>query len=144
MLLEHPFLVAEAHEEIAFLDFPEAELDGLRRAILEADTSPQGLDVEQLRQHLGQNGFATAVDAVTCALAAHAKFLSRVPGAAGVRQSWLHVTRMVRQGEPGESADDLTVPEAWERAQAQWEGEAQEGFSENEFPPSRTEGVLPR
>ena len=35
MLLEHPFLVAEAHEQIAFLDFPEPELDGLRRAILE-------------------------------------------------------------------------------------------------------------
>ena len=83
------------------------------------------------------------VDAVTCALAAHAKFLSRVPGAEGVRQSWLHVTRMVREGGRSESAD-LTVPEAWERAQAQWEGEAQEGFSETEFPPSRAESVSPR
>ena len=144
MLLEHPFLIAEAHEEIAYLDCPEPELDSLRRAILEADTGPQGLDAEELRQHLGQNGFATAVNAVTHALAAHAKSLSRVPGAEGVRQYWMHVTRMVREGGRGESADDLTVPEAWERAQARWEGEAQEGFAETEFPPGRAEGLSPR
>jgi DNA primase len=144
MLLEHPFLIAEAHEDIAALDFPEPELDSLRRAILETDTGLQGLDADDLRQHLGQNGFAMTVDAVSRALAAHAKFLSRVPGAEGVRQSWLHVTRMVREGERSGSADDLTVPQAWQRAQAQWEGEAQEGFSEDEFPPGRAEGVSPR
>ena len=144
ILLEHPFLVAEAHEDIAALDFPEPELDRLRRAILEVDVLSPGLDAEALRQHLGQNGFATTVDAAARAWVSHAKFLSRAPGAEGVRQSWTHVTRMVREGERGEPADDLTVPEAWERAQAKWAGEAQEGFSEDEFPPGRAEGVAPR
>ncbi|MFZ2004328.1 MAG: DNA primase [Stellaceae bacterium] len=142
MLLEHPFLIAEAHEQIAFLDFPEPELDGLRRAILEADTRSEGLDAEALRQHLGQNGFATTVDAVTGALADHARFLSRVPGAEGVRQSWAHVTRMVRDGV--DPVEDLTTPEAWERFLALQGREAQEGFSEDEFPPGRAAGVSPR
>src|SRR5205814_1204303 len=34
MLLQHPFLAGEASEEIAALDFPEPELDRLRREIL--------------------------------------------------------------------------------------------------------------
>jgi DNA primase len=147
MLLEHPFLVAEAHEDIAMFDFPEPELDRLRRAILEVEVLSPGLDAEELRQHLGQNGFAMTVDAVISALADHAGFLSRVSGANIVRQSWTHVTRMVRDGDrsmSGPSGFDLTVPELWERDQAAREGEAQEGFSENEFPPGRAEGIVSR
>jgi len=40
--------------------------------------------------------------------------------------------------------DDLTAPEAWERFLALQGREEQEGFSEDEFPPSRAEGVSPR
>jgi DNA primase len=150
MLLEHPFLVAEAHEDISVLDFPEPELDRLRRAILEVEVLSPGLDAEGLRQHLGQNGFATTVDAVTSALSDHAGFLSRVSGADVVRQSWAHVTRMVRDGDRSEmagAADALArdlSPEAWERFLALQGREAQEGFSEDEFPPGRTAGVSPR
>jgi DNA primase len=147
MLLEHPFLVAEAHEDIAMFDFPEPELDRLRRAILEVEVLSPGLDAEELRQHLGQNGFAMTVDAVISALADHAGFLSRVSGANIVRQSWTHVTRMVRDGDrsmSGPPGFDLTVPELWERDQAAREGEAQEGFSEDEFPPGRAEGIVSR
>lgn len=139
LLLEHPFLVAEAHEEIAALDFPEPELDRLRRAILEVEVMSPGLDAEALRQHLGQNGFAMTVDAVARALTDHAKFLSRVTEAEGVRKSWLHLTQMVH-GD-AEPADDLTTPEAWDRFLALQGREAQEGFSEDDFPPGRTEGV---
>ena len=150
MLLEHPFLVAEAHEDIAALDFPEPELDRLRRALLEVEVLSPGLDAEELRQHLGQNGFAMTVDTVISALADHAGFLLRVSGADVVRQSWMHVTRMVRDGDRSELADaadalarDLS-PETWERFLALQGREAQEGFSEDEFPPGRAEGIAPR
>ncbi|HTW50703.1 MAG TPA: DNA primase [Stellaceae bacterium] len=142
LLLDHPFLVAEAHEDIAALDFPEPELDRLRRAILEVEVLSPGLDAEALRQHLGQNGFAMTVDAVALALADHAGFLSRVSGADVVRQSWAHVTRMVR--DDAEPVDDLTTPEAWDRFLALQGREAQEGFSEDDFPPGRAEGASPR
>ncbi len=154
MLLEHPFLVAEAHEEVAALDFPEPELDRLRRAILEVDVLSPGLDADALRQHLGQNGFATTVDAVLSALADHAGFLSRAPGADVVRQSWAHVTRLVRADAPGGERSELASaadalardlsPETWERFLALQGREAQEGFSEDEFPPGRTESLSPR
>jgi DNA primase len=150
MLLEHPFLVVEAHEDIAALDFPEPELDRLRRAILEVEVLSPGLDAEELRQHLGQNGFAMTVDAVISALADHAGFLLRVSAADIVRQSWTHVTRMVREGDRSELADaadalsrDLS-PETWERFLALQGREAQEGFSEDEFPPGRVEGIASR
>jgi len=142
MLLDHPFLIGEAHEEIAAFDFPEPELDSLRRAILEADATSKGLDAEALRLHLGHNGFASTVDAVVSSLTDHAGFLSRVGDAETVRLSWTHVTRMVR--EDGDPVDDLTTPEAWERFLALQGREEQEGFSEDEFPPSRAEGMSPR
>ena len=154
MLLEHPFLIAEAHEDIAALDFPEPELDRLRRAILEVEVLSPGLDAEPLRQHLGQNGFAMTVDAVTSALSDHAGFLSRVSGAELVRQSWVHVTRMVRDSGPSGDRSEMAgaadalardlSPEAWERFLALQGREAQEGFSEDEFPPGRAAGASPR
>ena len=59
-----------------------------------------------------------------------------------------HVIGMLRdagRGKPAEApAEDLTVPAAWERYRAAREGEAQEGFSEDDFPPTRAEGVSPR
>jgi hypothetical protein len=90
------------------------------------------------------------VDAVVSALADHAGFLLRVSGADVVRLSWAHVTRMVRDGDRSEldgAADALArdlSPEAWERYRAAKEGETQEGFSEDEFPPGRAEGISPR
>jgi DNA primase len=150
LLLDHPFLITEAHEEIAALDFPEPELDSLRRAILAADATSKGLDAEALRLQLGQSGFASTVDAVVSALTDHAGFLSRVGDAETVRLSWTHVTRMVREGDRSElagAADALArdpSPETWERFLALKGREEQEGFSEDEFPPSRTEGASPR
>jgi DNA primase len=150
LLLDHPFLITEAHEEIAALDFPEPELDSLRRAILAADATSKGLDAEALRLQLGQSGFASTVDAVVSALTDHAGFLSRVGDAETVRLSWTHVTRMVREGDRSElagAADALArdpSPETWERFLALQGREEQEGFSEDEFPPSRTEGASPR
>jgi DNA primase len=150
MLIEHPFLVTEAHEDIVAIDFPEPELDRLCRAILELDTLSPGLDAEELRLHLGHNGFAMSVDTVSSALTDHAGFLSRVSDADIVRSSWAHVMRMVREGDRSElagAADALAqdlCPETWERFLALQGREAQDGFSEDEFPPSRAEGMNPR
>jgi DNA primase len=150
LLLDHPFLITEAHEDIAAFDFPEPELDRLRRAILELDVLTPGLDAEALHLHLGQNGFASTVDAVVSALTDHAGFLSRVSDAETVRLSWVHVTRMVREGDRSELAGAAEAlardpsPETWERFLALQGREAQEGFSEDEFPPSRGEVLSPR
>jgi DNA primase len=150
MLLDHPFLIGEAHEDIAALDFPEPELDRLRRAILEVEALSPGLDAEALRLHLGQSGFALTVDAVVSALTDHAGFLSRAAGTEEVRVGWTHVTRMVREGDRGElagAADALArdlSPETWERYLALRERETQEGFNEDEFPPGQAERASPR
>jgi hypothetical protein len=94
------------------------------------------------------------VDAVTSALSDHAGFLSRVSGAELVRQSWAHVTRMVRDSGPSGDRSEMAgaadalardlSPEAWERFLALQGREAQEGFSEDEFPPGRAAGASPR
>ena len=52
------------------------------------------------------------------------------------------LTRMAREGDA--PAGDLTTPETWERFLALQGREEQEGFSEDEFPPSRAEGISPR
>src|SRR5204862_196217 len=61
MLLQHPFLAGEASEEIAALDFPEPELDRLRREILQVEVVTPGLDASGLRQHLERCGFGAAL-----------------------------------------------------------------------------------
>jgi DNA primase len=148
MLLMHTFLIGRRVEEISGLDFPEPELHALRQAIFAAEMDDAGLDATALRLQLGQGGFAVTVDAVLSVLAGHASSLSRVGDAQAVVRYCDHVIGMLRDADRGRPADapaeDLTVPEAWERYRAAWEGEAQEGFSEDEFPPSRAEGVSPR
>jgi hypothetical protein len=74
MLLHHPFLVAEATEEIAEIDFPEPELDRLRREILQVEVLHPGLDASGLRQHLERCGFAAALDGLLSPSVDHAGF----------------------------------------------------------------------
>ena len=126
------FLIGEAHEDIAALEFPEPDLDRLRRAILEADATSEGLDADALRLQLGQSGFTMTVDAAVLALAEHAGSLQRCADSDQVRTWWRHLVRMLRGGDRDEPADapaeDLTTPEAWERFEAAKDGEAQDGF----------------
>jgi len=148
MLLTQPFLIGKRMEEIDSLDFPEPDLHGLKRAIFGAEVEAAGLDATALRLQLGRNGFASAVDAVLSALSAHARSLSRVADVDSVLRYCDHVIGMLHRSDRGKSAgstaEDLTAPEAWDRDQAAWEGEAQRGFSEDEFPPGRAEGISPR
>jgi DNA primase len=151
MLLTHTFLIGQRVEEIDALEFPEPELNRLKRAIFDAEVENAGLDAMGLRLQLGQNGFATAVDAALSVLSDHAGSLARVADVGSVLRYCDHVIGMLQgdnRGKLGGAGDapavDLTTPEAWERYQATMEGEAQEGFSEDEFPPGRAEGISPR
>ncbi len=151
MLLTHTFLIGQRVEQIDMLDFPEPELNRLKRAIFDAEVVAAGLDATELRLQLGQNGFAMTVDAVLLALADHAGSLSRVADVGSILRYCDHVIGMLNSGDRSKPAgaldapaEDLTTPEAWERHLAEKEGEAREGFSEDEFPPSRAEGTSPR
>ena len=74
IFIAHPWLIDEWVEDLAALDFPEPELDNLRRSILEvADTGP-GLDAQTLRQHLALCGHAETLGALAIATARHAGF----------------------------------------------------------------------
>jgi len=104
MLLQHPFLAGEAAEEIAALDFPEPELDRLRREILQVEVLNPGLDASGLRQHLERCGFGAALDGLLSPSFDHAGFLAREGDEDAVRQGWLHVLRMIREEVRSERA----------------------------------------
>jgi DNA primase len=96
MMLQHPFLITEASEDIAAIDFPEPELDRLRREILELEVLRPGLDASALRQHLELCGLTTTVERLLSPSVDHAGFLSRDADVESVRLGWLHVLRMIR------------------------------------------------
>jgi len=98
LLLECPFLVTEMHEDIAGLDFPEPELDRLRRAILELDVHFPGLDAEALSQHLGQSGFTATVNAARMALVDHGEHVVETSDAGAARNSLAHLMEMLASG----------------------------------------------
>ena len=121
MLLQHPFLMGEASEEIAAIDFPEPELDRLRREILQVEVLQPGLDASGLRQHLERCGFGSTLDGLLSPSFDHAGFLAREGDEDAVRQGWLHVLRMIREevrSERATAAEALaqdTSDATWER-----------------------------
>ncbi|MGD9615466.1 MAG: DNA primase [Alphaproteobacteria bacterium] len=84
IFITHPAIIDEWVEDLAALDFPEPELDNLRRAILEVAHTGQGLeaggldagglDAQTLRQHLALCGHAQTLGALAIATARHAGF----------------------------------------------------------------------
>ena len=120
MLLQQPVLMGEASEEIAAIDFPEPELDRLRREILQVEVLQPGLDASGLRQHLERCGFGSTLDGLLSPSFDHAGFLAREGDEDAVRQGWLHVLRMIREEVRNERA---TAAEALARdpSDATWE-----------------------
>ncbi len=92
ILLQHPFLIGEAIEDIVHFDFADSQLDRLRRAILEAEAASSGLDAETLRQHLCASGFAATVDAILSPSAAYAGVLPVDSDPSEVRREWMRIT----------------------------------------------------
>ena len=120
MLLHYPFLAGEASEEIAAIDFPEPELDRLRREILQVEVLRPGLDASGLRQHLERCGFGSTLDGLLSPSFGHAGFLAGDGDEEAVRQGWLHVLRMIREearSERASAADAL----ARDPSEATWE-----------------------
>jgi DNA primase len=120
MMLQHPFLITEASEDIAAIDFPEPELDRLRREILELEVLRPGLDASALRQHLELCGLTTTVERLLSPSVDHAGFLSRDADVESVRLGWLHVLRMIRdeRTERAGAVEALALdpsPANWER-----------------------------
>jgi DNA primase len=120
MALQHPFLIAEETEEFAALDFPEPELDRLRREILQVEVLQPGLDASGLRQHLERCGLTTTVDRLLSPSVDHAGFLSRDADTESVRLGWQHVLHMLRdeRAERASAAEALAQdpsPVNWER-----------------------------
>lgn len=120
ILLGAPALIGEVAEEFAALPLPEAELDKLRREILEIDALRPGLDAHALRQHLLLNGFAATVDALLSP-SVDTGFLARRAAPRDARSEWAHVIGMLagtRQAAVAEAESRLieeVSPASWER-----------------------------
>ena len=74
VFVAHPALIDDWVEDLAAIDFPEPELDNLRRTILEVAHTGPGLDAQTLRQHLASCGHAQTLGALAIATARHAGF----------------------------------------------------------------------
>jgi DNA primase len=134
VLLRYPSLIDDWIDDIAAIDFPEPELDRLRREILEVAASNPGLDAEGLRQHLALCGYAEILGALTITVARHAGFAARGGDDPEVIRSGLTETlQLLRAQHPsdreaasrafGADASD----ENWQRLKALKDREAQDG-----------------
>jgi len=97
LLLGSPGLIQEVAEDFAAIEIPEAELDKLRREILEVEALRPGLDASALRQHLLLNGFAATVDALLSP-SVDSGFLVRSSDSRMARDEWAHVIGMLMGG----------------------------------------------
>jgi DNA primase len=98
LLLSFPSLLDEVAEEFAAIEIPEAELDKLRREILEIEALHPGLEASALRQHLHTNGFAATVDALLSP-SVDSAFLIRRSAIDDARSKWAHVIGMLMGGQ---------------------------------------------
>jgi DNA primase len=120
ILLRSPALIGEVAEEFAAVEVAEAELDKLRREILEIEALRPGLDASALRQHLLLNGFAATVDALLWP-SVDSGFLVRRSDSRTPRDEWAHVIGMLMGGHRSALAeasnhliDDVSAA-GWER-----------------------------
>ena len=119
-------------EEVAAIDIPEAELDKLRREILEIAALRPGLDASELRQHFLASGFAATVDALLSP-SVDSGFMGRRPAMRDARNEWAHVIAMLQGGRrsPLTEASAHLIEElstaSWERFLAAREWALQHG-----------------
>jgi DNA primase len=120
ILLCFPWLMDEVAEELSALDFPEPELETLRRQILEAGSGEAGLDARALQQHLVDNGYGATVERLLLP-SVDTTFLVRCSDPAVARKEWVRVTRILTGDDRcalTEAANHLIsdlTSENWER-----------------------------
>jgi DNA primase len=120
LVLNFPWLIDEVTEELAAVDFPEPELDRLRRHILAMDGLPAGLDANMLRQHLVQIGLAATVDGLLVP-SVDSTFLVRCCDPDSTRKEWSRLASALTGGDQNgvaEAANDLVSEissENWDR-----------------------------
>jgi hypothetical protein len=118
VLLEHPFLIAEAIEEIAHFEFPDPELNHLRDAILQAEPMSAGLDAAAFQQHLCSIGFARSVNAILSPLVSYVGYLPPDSDPDMVRREWARINSTLAEAD--QEFHDPVVPEhsdeTWEQA----------------------------
>ena len=98
-LLNHPFLLAEAAEELAQIDFPAAgKLDSLSRKILELHHRNPALDAETLKGHLSRDGFGPTVERILSPrVLEFARFAKVGAEVESVRSGWIDIKRRYEQ-----------------------------------------------
>ncbi|MGH7014500.1 MAG: DNA primase [Stellaceae bacterium] len=98
-LLNHPFLLAEAAEELAQIDFPgSGKLDSLSRKILELHQRNPALDVETLKGHLSRDGFGPAMERILSPrVLEFARFARVGADVEAVRSGWVDIKRRYEQ-----------------------------------------------
>lgn len=109
----------EVAEELSTLDFPEPELETVRRQILEADADEPGLDARALRQHLVQNGHGATVERLLLP-SVDTTFLARCSDLATARKEWVRVTRILT-GNDRDALTEATNQLLNDLSQANWE-----------------------
>ncbi|MGH6973077.1 MAG: DNA primase [Stellaceae bacterium] len=94
-VLNHPFLLAEAAEELAQIDFPKAgKLDSLSRKILELHQRNPALDAETLKGHLTHDGFGPVVERILSPrVLGFARFTRVGASVESVRSGWVDIKR---------------------------------------------------
>jgi hypothetical protein len=119
VLLDHPFLIAEAIEEIVHFEFSDPELNHLRDAILQAEPVSAGLDAAAFQQHLCSIGFARSVNAILSPLVGYVGFLPPGSDPDTVRREWARINSVL--ADVDQEFRGSVVPEhseeTWEQAQ---------------------------
>jgi DNA primase len=122
-LINHPFLLHEAAEDLATVHLPAADLDKLCHEILRLHALNPDLDAAWLKLHLTENGFGRVVQGVLSPqVLAHAAFARAGADADAVRTGWAdtrdqlqqaHLTAQIAEAERDLAED--TTDEKWTR-----------------------------
>jgi len=98
-VLNHPFLLAEAAEEFAQINFADAgKLDSLSRKILELHHRNPALDAETLKGHLSRDGFGPTLERILSPrVLEFARFARVGADVESVRSGWVDIKRRYEQ-----------------------------------------------
>ncbi len=105
-LLNHPWLIEDAAEEVATLTFSQASLGGLRDELLAYVSDEKTLDRDELSAHLTNQGLSKVVALVERAITHKGdKFAEPEADRAAVELGWRHIVLLQRREELRQQMD---------------------------------------